>query len=437
MAEQGGNTGNTHTSPPAPLPEFKHSSLPFPPPKPPVIHPILDNKKKPNPFAPKVPKNRVEKPKHAEHEVNKGDTVEVLNTSAQVSDTTVEKPQAPPQKVVEKLPEAPVERKHSEVKAEEVEKKIIEPEPYSEIQPEQHVVQSVHEEVQHDATNIIAEPDTETKVEEVKKDEMKQQKTEQKEVEAKQNVTAEQAKVPLGDDRIDMSAGLMGWISKTMTESKILSDVASKARYGMEQVIITLDPGMKGFLARDGVVDLYTAVEDHTQIRAVQEGFEKVFANVLVRNVPAAKGNLPETVYGSPYSLQICRQRADRIIQSRLVPADAVVLVFQPFIFHLDDKLYASTRLFLKWNNNEFDSLSQLLDVDNSILEVLKARSVMEGMSTNDFPISLFTAAQEVYAIKEESWTGPPPPFNSAELLMPAASLVALNFMNSSLKSNK
>lgn len=53
-----------------------------------------------------------------------------------------------------------------------------------------------------------------------------------------------------------MSGGLMSWLTKTVTESKILSDVAEKAKLGMESVLTTLDPGMKGFLSDGGVVRL-------------------------------------------------------------------------------------------------------------------------------------------------------------------------------------
>lgn len=51
-----------------------------------------------------------------------------------------------------------------------------------------------------------------------------------------------------------MSGGLMSWLTKTVTESKLLSDVAGKAKAGVETVMTTLDPGMKPFLAEHGVV---------------------------------------------------------------------------------------------------------------------------------------------------------------------------------------
>ena len=58
-------------------------------------------------------------------------------------------------------------------------------------------------------------------------------------------------------DKIDMSGGLMSWLTKTVTESKLLSDVAEKAKAGVETVMTTLDPGMKPFLAEHGVVSFW------------------------------------------------------------------------------------------------------------------------------------------------------------------------------------
>lgn len=68
----------------------------------------------------------------------------------------------------------------------------------------------------------------------------------------KSSESEEKKPVPTG--HVDMTGGLMGWITKTVTESKLLNDVAEKAKHGMEQVLTTLDPGMRGFLSDDGTV---------------------------------------------------------------------------------------------------------------------------------------------------------------------------------------
>ena len=78
--------------------------------------------------------------------------------------------------------------------------------------------------------------------------------------------TVEPEKNQVPEGHVDMTGGLMSWITKTVAESKLLNDVAEKAKQGMEQVLTTLDPGMRGFLSDDGTVSLGNK-KNHTYLR--------------------------------------------------------------------------------------------------------------------------------------------------------------------------
>uniref|UniRef100_A0A1I7XAM2 phospholipase D n=1 Tax=Heterorhabditis bacteriophora TaxID=37862 RepID=A0A1I7XAM2_HETBA len=202
-------------------------------------------------------------------------------------------------------------------------------------------------------------------------------------------------KSDIADNRIDMTGGLMSWLAKTVAENKLLSDVAEKAKAGMESVLTTLDPGMKGFLSVDGVVDLYLASNSATVVHAVKDGFERVFANVLIRTVPCPEADLSPLVVGSMESLNHCRIRATRLVNSKLVPTSAPIFVVQPFVMEIDKRWYSATRCLLRWKEHDVDAIGQLLEVDKNLMDHIEKRSKVDGKPHGQFSITVPQAAKE------------------------------------------
>ncbi|PAV76033.1 hypothetical protein WR25_02849 isoform A [Diploscapter pachys] len=211
-----------------------------------------------------------------------------------------------------------------------------------------------------------------------------------------QNEASNQAQTQGGDSRVDMSGGLMSWLTKTVTESKILSDVAEKAKLGMESVLTTLDPGMKGFLSDGGVIDLNIVHEDAALLPLANECFEKSVGCTVARLVPAPQAEFPPTVMSLEQAVTFSLARAERALQSKLIPIGAPLLVFQQFIQKVGERYFTGAHVLLRWKSATIDSIGQMVEIDRNIVEHMKTRSIPDNCAPGELSLSISSAIREL-----------------------------------------
>uniref|UniRef100_A0A8R1EPS5 Uncharacterized protein n=1 Tax=Caenorhabditis japonica TaxID=281687 RepID=A0A8R1EPS5_CAEJA len=231
-------------------------------------------------------------------------------------------------------------------------------------------------------------------------------------------------------EKVDMSGGLMSWLTKTVTESKLLNDVAEKAKAGMETVITTLDPGMKPFLAEHGVIEFAVFNSDSETLVVASEAFTKSGALAISKNHQFDEtgylANFRPLVLGDQKARQLCDSRIDAARKSKKAVEDAAIVVVQPFLLEISGRFYSTSKVALNHRNQTFDAISQLLEVPSTIVEAIQRAAKSEGLPDDEYSISVSQAIKNVYKSSVNSWEpGSLPPYNSKLLLSLAFSSVA------------
>ncbi|CAI5442194.1 unnamed protein product [Caenorhabditis angaria] len=232
-------------------------------------------------------------------------------------------------------------------------------------------------------------------------------------------------------DKVDMSGGLMSWLTKAMTESKILSDVAEKAKAGMETVMTTLDPGMKPFLSENGVITLTILNSDVDIISAANEGFQKAGALVIVRGIPKnPNDDNCALVIGEEKAMKHCQKTLENAKTAKQSPdTPTVLLTVQPFLIEISGKCYATSKILLKSGDVECDSIGQLLEISDEILEEIEKNVIGE----DEFSIGPGEAVKRIND-RNDVFNFQPgskyPPYNSPDLLILAFSSVAQQLLS-------
>ncbi|CAB3404349.1 unnamed protein product [Caenorhabditis bovis] len=246
-----------------------------------------------------------------------------------------------------------------------------------------------------------------------------------KQVEKVKAPTKDNAKQGVFNDRVDMSGGLMSWLTKTVAESKLLNDVAEKAKAGMETVMTTLDPGMKPFLAEHGVIELSIFHNDADVVSAANEGFSKVGALVIARGIPSNYEEFKPLVFGAEKASEICKKKLELVKNAKKSTEDSALIVLQPFLIQIANKYFSTTKLFLRNSKFECEAMGQFLEVSDTIVDYLK-RNKPEYYAEDEFALTVSDAAMKIYNTSYESWNSTKiPPYSSSDLLINAFASIA------------
>lgn len=231
-------------------------------------------------------------------------------------------------------------------------------------------------------------------------------------------------------DRVDMSGGLMSWLTKTVTESKLLSDVAEKAKAGVETVMTTLDPGMKPFLAEHGVIEFALFNCDADLLTVASDAFTRSGAMAICRGLTFDETvfltNFRPLVEGDQKAQKLCEAKIEAARKTKKAKEEAAIVVIQPFLMEVSGRYYSTCKIMLDHGNTSFDSISQLLEVPETIVEAIQRSAKSEGLPVDEFSISVTQAIKNVYKTSVSNWEpGSLPPYDSKELLGLAFSSVS------------
>ncbi|CAJ0951505.1 unnamed protein product, partial [Mesorhabditis belari] len=176
--------------------------------------------------------------------------------------------------------------------------------------------------------------------------------------------------------------GMFDWFTKQVHENPFFSMVAEKAKVGMETVLTTLDPGMKDFLAGDGIIEAYVGTEDPMISSAVRQGFERVFHSAVIRGVPVptADGS-PQMSDSIDSSTKSCLSQILRLSASRLASPSSPFVVFQPSILHIEHISFYCLRVMLRWKGNDLFALSQPVEISEHLWGQLQRFKTADGFS--------------------------------------------------------
>ncbi|EGT51068.1 hypothetical protein CAEBREN_18439 [Caenorhabditis brenneri] len=231
-------------------------------------------------------------------------------------------------------------------------------------------------------------------------------------------------------DRVDMSGGLMSWLTKTVTESKLLSDVAEKAKAGVETVMTTLDPGMKPFLAEHGVIEFALFNCDADLLTVASDAFTRAGAMAICRGLSfdetAFIANFRPLVAGDQKAQKLCEAKIEAARKTKKAKEEAAIVVTQPFLLEISGRYYSACKVMLDHGNTSFDAISQLLEVPETIVEAIQRAAKSEGLPDDEFSISVTQAIKNVYKTSVTAWEpGSLAPYDSKELLSVAFSSVS------------
>ncbi|CAI2331012.1 unnamed protein product [Caenorhabditis sp. 36 PRJEB53466] len=231
-------------------------------------------------------------------------------------------------------------------------------------------------------------------------------------------------------DKVDLSGGLMSWLTKTVAESKLLNDVAERAKASVETVITTLDPGMKPFLAEHGVIEFALFNCDSDTVVVASDAFTKAGAMAISRSLhfdeTAYLANFRPLVLGEQKARRLCEAKAEAAKKSKKAVEEAAIVVLQPFLLEISGRFYATNKILLRHGANDFDAISQLLEVPLTIVEAIQRAAKSEGLPDEEYSISVSQAIKNVYKSSVNSWEpGSLAPYDSKELLSVAFSSLA------------
>ncbi|ULU07088.1 hypothetical protein L3Y34_018697 [Caenorhabditis briggsae] len=231
-------------------------------------------------------------------------------------------------------------------------------------------------------------------------------------------------------DRVDMSGGLMSWLTKTVTESKLLSDVAEKAKAGVETVMTTLDPGMKPFLAEHGVIEFALFNCDADMLTVASDAFTRAGAMAICRGLSFDEtnviANFRPLVSGEQKARKLCEAKIEAARKTKKAKEEAAIVVVQPFLLEISGRHYSTCKVMLHHSSIYFDAISQLLEVPESIVEAIQRLAKLEGLPEDEFSSSVSQAIKNVYKTSVSSWEpGSLAPYDSKELLSVAFSSVS------------
>uniref|UniRef100_A0A1I7U8N9 Uncharacterized protein n=1 Tax=Caenorhabditis tropicalis TaxID=1561998 RepID=A0A1I7U8N9_9PELO len=231
-------------------------------------------------------------------------------------------------------------------------------------------------------------------------------------------------------DKVDMSGGLMSWLTKTVTESKLLSDVAEKAKAGVETVMTTLDPGMKPFLAEHGVIEFALFNCDADMLTVASDAFTRSGAVAICRGLSFDEtsfiANFRPLVAGDLKAQKLCEAKIEAARKTKKAKEEAAIVVNQPFLLEISGRYYYTCKVMLDHGSTSFDAISQLLEVPETIVEAIQRAAKSEGLPDDEFSISVSQAIKNVYKVSVSAWEpGSLAPYDSKELLSAAFSSVS------------
>lgn len=117
----------------------------------------------------------------------------------------------------------------------------------------------------------------------------------------------------------------------------VLNQIAEKAKSSVDQLITTLDPGMKEYLYTGGKIHVMVICENKNRVRPIREIFQTIFGRATVLNVAI---NEIECANGLEEGILYARRQISKLRENtNTIPQNQVVVAIQPTIVKLNDSV--------------------------------------------------------------------------------------------------
>jgi len=165
--------------------------------------------------------------------------------------------------------------------------------------------------------------------------------------------------------------GMFGWVKGT----GFLSKVVEKTKSVTENVITTLDPGMKEFIHSGGDIELVVASDKDDKIAPVREAFQKVFGHATVYGLPSKSVSIAEQPVGFASGKQAATERVSTLRKSGSVGPNTVILSVENFLYEVNDEIWIDISCLVLSDPSRkinLQSYSQPTNVDAKYISMLK-----------------------------------------------------------------
>lgn len=114
--------------------------------------------------------------------------------------------------------------------------------------------------------------------------------------------------------------------------------------------------------------------------------------------------NFRPLVLGDQKARKLCELKVEAAKKSKKAVEEAAIVVVQPFLLEVSGRFYSSHKILLSHQNNEFDAISQLLEVPGTLVEAIQRAAKSDGLPDDEFSISVVQAVKNVRKAKGLDW---------------------------------
>jgi len=159
--------------------------------------------------------------------------------------------------------------------------------------------------------------------------------------------------------------GVWEWI-KSASKNQFVKNFVKNTKKGVDKVIITLDPGMKGYIYKG--IDITVTSDNQTVCCAVRDAFQHVFGSVKLQGVKT-ESNIATQPVGYLAAVKSCQERIKKLSNDHKVKISVDFFVNEQF----PDQWFNLGCLFL--DDSEFDIqlkvFTTAIPVENDIIKLM------------------------------------------------------------------
>jgi len=193
------------------------------------------------------------------------------------------------------------------------------------------------------------------------------------------------------------NSGVWDWI-KSASKNQYVKKLVTNTKKGVDRVIVTLDPGMKGYIYKG--LDLTVTTDNQVVCCAVREAFQQVFGNVKLEGVKT-EPNIAAQPVGYLAAVKSCQERIKKLSDDQKVKISVVFFVNEQF----PDQWYNIGCLLLDDSkfNIHLKVFTTAIPVENDIIKLMH-----DGTSDNyDLKWSGLSVTVGEAVHKKVNWISP------------------------------